>query len=264
MSVTLERQEYDNLINAAPVEGKIHEAIAAIMLEIGGVQKTRTNPSQNYKFKGIADIYLAAQPVMAKHKVHMVPHRILADECKAFTTSKGNSMLHVRTRIEFRFYHQDGSWFQCVTTGEAMDSSDKSSNKAMAASAKYALIQTFCIPDDDPHIDTESESPEFVQDRPAPAKRDPASIPGVKRGMDETTAPKPNAPAPASAPGSTPLRDTARNALKAYAAKHDSPSDKGGMAAATAALQEICAVKSIKDVPENKLAMLTSTLEVRR
>jgi hypothetical protein len=41
---------------------------------------------------------------------------------------------------------EDGSKHTVVTVGEAMDSGDKASNKAMSAAYKYAAFQTFCIP----------------------------------------------------------------------------------------------------------------------
>jgi hypothetical protein len=40
----------------------------------------------------------------------------------------------------------DGSKHTAATFGEAMDSSDKATNKAMSAAFKYAAFMTFCIP----------------------------------------------------------------------------------------------------------------------
>ncbi len=42
-----------------------------------------------------------------------------------------------------------------------MDSGDKSANKAMSAAYKYALMQVFCIPTDEPK-DTENETHEVA------------------------------------------------------------------------------------------------------
>jgi len=41
---------------------------------------------------------------------------------------------------------EDGSKHTIATIGEAMDSADKATNKAMSAAYKYACIQAFCIP----------------------------------------------------------------------------------------------------------------------
>lgn len=160
----------------APAGPKIHAAIAAIMSEVGGVGKTRRNEQQKYNFRGIADIYLACQPLMAKHGVHLTPHAVLDETTMERKTASGGLMLHRCQRIEFRFYHSDGSYFSCVTTGEAMDTGDKAANKVMSAAAKYALITTFAIPEEDPDVDTENSSPAPRAEAaaPAPASRAPA------------------------------------------------------------------------------------------
>lgn len=140
--------------------GQIHASICAIMSEIGGVGKTRTNPSQNYKFRGIADLYLACQPIMAKHGVHVSPVAIEDHDMLVGKTAKGGDSYHVTMRVKFRAYAIDGSFVEVQTMGEAMDTSDKAFNKAASAAMKYALIQLFAIPEEDPEMDTESGSPE--------------------------------------------------------------------------------------------------------
>jgi hypothetical protein len=160
-------------ISLPPPKGDIHKAIAAIMKDVGGVGKNGKNEQQGYRFRGIADIYLACQPVMAKHGVHMSPHAVLDEKIWERTTKSGSLQMHIRARIEFRFYHQDGSYVSCVTTGEAMDTSDKASNKVMSAAVKYALIVTFAIPEQDPEADADNSSHEAA----APASK--AIVPGT-------------------------------------------------------------------------------------
>jgi len=136
----------EDVITNPPIHGaKVHGAMAAVMGEIGGVAKGRENKQQNYMFRGIADITKAAQPLLAKHGLHLVPHRVVKETKRLRETAKGGTMMHIVQRIEFRFYHQDGSWVSCETTGEAMDSGDKASNKCMSAALKYALIIAFWI-----------------------------------------------------------------------------------------------------------------------
>jgi hypothetical protein len=61
--------------------------------------------------------------------------------------------------LSIAFVADDGSSVECVTVGEAMDSGDKSSNKAMSAAMKYALLEVFCVPTEDDN-DTENHSHE--------------------------------------------------------------------------------------------------------
>lgn len=140
--------------------GGIHAAIVKIMTEVGAVKKDRVNTNQKYKFRGIADLYKACQPVMAANGVHVVPHQILDQQIKERASAGGGLLTHIWQRILFRFYHTDGSWVPCETVGEAMDSGDKAANKCMSSAVKYALIVTFAIPEEDPTMDTENDSPE--------------------------------------------------------------------------------------------------------
>ena len=79
-------------------------------------------------------------------------------------------MASVRLLVRHTFYAEDGTHVVCVTLGEAMDSGDKASNKAMSAALKYALIETFLIPTFEADRDTETASPEMAGKK-APAPR---------------------------------------------------------------------------------------------
>jgi hypothetical protein len=53
----------------------------------------------------------------------------------------------------------DGSSIEVVTVGEAMDSGDKSCNKAMSTAQKYAIFQVFAIPTEELK-DSDDDSPD--------------------------------------------------------------------------------------------------------
>ena len=56
-------------------------------------------------------------------------------------------MFYVTVEAEFDLVSaDDGSKHTIRTFGEAMDSGDKATNKAMSAAFKYAAFQAFCIP----------------------------------------------------------------------------------------------------------------------
>jgi hypothetical protein len=128
----------------------VHAAIAAVMAEIQPVAKGRQNTQQNYRFRGIADVYAACQRVMAAKGLHITPHAIVGQIDSERKTSKGGALFVVRLTTQFRIYHADGSFVELMTVGEGMDSGDKAANKAMSAAMKYALIQAFCLPEDHP------------------------------------------------------------------------------------------------------------------
>jgi hypothetical protein len=127
---------------------KVYQAIAAVQGELAkeGITKSRKNEQQGYKFRGIDEVYNALSPLLAKHGLCILP-RILSREVIERMSAKGNALFYVTVDAEFDFVcAEDGSKHTVKTFGEAMDSADKATNKAMSAAYKYAAMQAFAIP----------------------------------------------------------------------------------------------------------------------
>jgi hypothetical protein len=122
---------------------------------VGCIEKTRQGEGVRYKFRGIDDLYLALQKLLAEHGVFFVP-KVLESSREERQSKGGATITFTVLKVEFTFYASDASYFTCVVPGEAMDSSDKSCNKAMSAALKIALLQIFCIPTEEPK-DTEED-----------------------------------------------------------------------------------------------------------
>ena len=138
--------------------GEIYGALAAVMAEVGSVGKSRQNPQQGYKFRGIDDVMAHVQGVLAKFKVICIPF-VVSVEREMVATKSGGTMASVRAIIDHTFYAADGSSVVARTIGEAMDSGDKASNKSMSAALKYALVEALMIPTYEVDRDTEEASP---------------------------------------------------------------------------------------------------------
>lgn len=127
----------------------VYQLISAVSGDLckEGISKDRINTQgTGYKFRGIDDIYNAISPIMAKHGLVILP-RILNREITERVSAKGNALFYVVVDAEFDFVSShDGSKHTVKTFGEAMDSGDKATNKAMSGAYKYAAFQTFCIP----------------------------------------------------------------------------------------------------------------------
>jgi hypothetical protein len=127
---------------------KVYAAIAAVTEEMAreGIAKGRKNQQQGYQFRGIDDVYNALSPVLARNKLCILPN-VLERGCEERQTAKGGALFYVTVRVRFDFVSaEDGSRHEVHTYGEAMDSADKATNKAMSAAYKYAAMQAFCIP----------------------------------------------------------------------------------------------------------------------
>lgn len=152
---------------------KVYQAISAVQAEMAkeGIAKDRNNPQQGYKFRGIDDVYNALAPSLSKHKLCVLP-RCLSRDVTERINSKGTALFYVTVAMEFDFVHaEDGSKHTVGPMyGEAMDSGDKASNKAMSAAFKYACMQAFCIPtegDNDSENQTYEVKPQQPPSRPA-------------------------------------------------------------------------------------------------
>lgn len=155
------------------MEGKIYGAIAKVMQDVGIVGKNDSNDYDKYKYRGIDAVMNALNPAMVKNKVFVTP-TVLDSQREERAGKNGTTMMYTVLTVKYTFYTEDGSSVECVVIGEAMDRSDKSTNKAMSAAFKYACFQTFCIPTEEMH-DTEEESLPIGQkkaNKPTP-KSDP-------------------------------------------------------------------------------------------
>ncbi len=150
---------------------KVYQAIANITEAISkvGVAKSRSNQQQGYKFRGIDDIYNALAPELAKHKLCILPE-VMERSFEERQTARGNAIFYVTVRVRFDFISaEDGSIHEVVTLGEAMDTADKATNKAMSAAYKYAAMMAFCIPTvgDDSETETHETRPKAPPPPPA-------------------------------------------------------------------------------------------------
>lgn len=146
----------------------VYQAIAAVMKDMAaeGIGKTRKNQQQNYQFRGIDDVYNALAPILARHQLCMLP-RVLSREVVERQTKSGGALFYTTVDAEFDLVSAvDGSTHTIRTVGEAMDSADKSSNKAMSAAYKYAAMQAFCIPTEGDN-DADAVTHEVAAHRPA-------------------------------------------------------------------------------------------------
>lgn len=126
----------------------IYVTIANIMNEVTAITKSRQNQQQHFAYRGIDDVMNELHPIMAKCGLFVVPE-VLHEERNTQTTSKGSIMNYTRLTVKFTFYAVDGSNISAIVIGEAMDSGDKASNKALSIALKYALLQVFMIPTED-------------------------------------------------------------------------------------------------------------------
>lgn len=130
-------------------QNNIFTLIPKVMADIGAIGKDRKNEKQGYKFRGIDDVYNAANSALSKNGVFSVP-TVMEETRSERTNSNGTLLFSVFMKIKYTFYAPDGSFIESIISSEAFDSGDKATNKALSAAQKYAFLQIFCIPTEEP------------------------------------------------------------------------------------------------------------------
>jgi hypothetical protein len=138
----------------------IYGKIADIIKDIGPIAKTKKNTSQGFMYRGVDDVINALSSAFEKNRVMMIP-TVLDMKREEKTTKSGGALVHTILTVKYTVYAEDGSNVESIVVGEAMDSGDKSCNKAMSAALKYACFQIFCIPTEEMK-DADQESHEII------------------------------------------------------------------------------------------------------
>lgn len=116
-----------------------------------GIAKSHKNESQGFKFRGIDDVMNRMAQHLVEAGLVIVPN-IRSREVYERVNSRGNPLFYVTVQVDFTVWSAvDGSSVVCSVPGEAMDSGDKATNKALSIAYKYMAFQLFAIPiDEDP------------------------------------------------------------------------------------------------------------------
>lgn len=161
----------------------VYQLIAKItaMMSKSGISKDHKNQQQGYKFRGIDDVYNTLGSMLGEVGLVIIP-RVLNREVVERQTKQGGTLFYTVVDVEYDIISShDGSKHTAKVLGEAMDSGDKSTNKAMSAAYKYLCLQTFCIPtegDNDADATTHVVEPKKDTNRVA-------NYPGVKEDMKD-------------------------------------------------------------------------------
>lgn len=148
--------------------GEIYSRLNLVMQDVGAVAKNDKNTHQNFRFRGIDAVVNAVYPAFVKHGLVCVP-QVLEHEYETVTVgAKGTTMGRVSMLVSYRIFASDGSSVSGEVRAEAMDSGDKATAKCMSVAYRTFLLQTLCLPTDepDPDHDTYERSPKQELARP--------------------------------------------------------------------------------------------------
>ncbi|MFC8199915.1 ERF family protein [Streptomyces sp. NPDC057298] len=140
---------YEPAPPGAPADApRVFQVIHGVMQDVMPVRKDQQNTQQNYAFRGVDDAMSAMAGPMRNHGCFIAPEVVEHRQ-----RPRGEKGTHTVLRMLYRIYGPAGDCLLVTLPGEAMDSGDKSTNKAMSAALKYMLFWVFMIPVDSRSID---------------------------------------------------------------------------------------------------------------
>lgn len=146
---------------------KVYQAIVNVMKKVNAVPKGSKNRDQGFAYRSIDAVMAELHDIMAEEGLFVVP-TVLETIDTTRTVKSGAEWNHVKATIAYDFYAVDGSTVRAVVRGEALDSGDKASNKALAIALKYVTTQTFMIPTEEAK-DPDEHTPEEALPKSSPA-----------------------------------------------------------------------------------------------
>lgn len=144
-----------------------------VAAQVGAVGKSGRNTQQGYSFRGVDAVVNAAFPALRKHGVLITPN-LRSHHYSTVEVGKNRTpMAHVVVEVEYTFHGPAGDTIVCSAPGEAMDSGDKATPKAMSVAYRTALLQALTLPTDEPDPDEDTYERSHPQPEP---ERSPEEI----------------------------------------------------------------------------------------
>lgn len=127
---------------AQPLPALLTEIKAAM----GAIGKDSKNQQQGFMFRGIDAVINAAAPELIKTGVVVFPKVLDYQYGVVEVGGRRTPMGHARVTVEYTFYGPAGDSLTGSAVGEAMDSGDKATAKAMSVAYRTFLLQALSLP----------------------------------------------------------------------------------------------------------------------
>jgi len=126
----------------------VHDALRAVMADVGAIAKRGQNRDQGYRFRSIEQVVDTFYPLFLKHGIMMIP-RVVEHEAYGKATGAGDKkQTYTALTIEYDVYGPAHDRLEpCPRlTVHGADMGDKAPNKALSYGLKYMLAQMFMVP----------------------------------------------------------------------------------------------------------------------
>jgi ERF superfamily len=143
-----------------------------VMVDVQSVPKSdrMDQPGQRWNYRGIDLVLNAVGPALRKHGVVVLPVAVDASY-ESGHTARGNAMRTWNVTVRYEIRGPMGDTMPGSAAGEANDTSDKGTTKALSVAYRNFLIAALCLPTNDPRLDPEATHIERGE-RPLPDPHD--------------------------------------------------------------------------------------------
>lgn len=174
----------------------IFALIPRIREEVGAVRKDQQAVGgARYNYRGADTVINALVPVLNKYGVFTTVSDSEYTHVES-VAANGKIVTIVTLKKTVRFYAPDGSYVESEVYGENSDYSDKATGGASTYAYRYALLQTFTLPTDEPDsegkepIEREAAQQSTVKAGPTPEEEERTRIEEGKNAIKKLAADK--------------------------------------------------------------------------
>jgi hypothetical protein len=150
-----------------------------------GLPKAQKNILQGYVYRGIDPLLNLISSICSKYGLIILSRVIEYKNEECGTTKSGTVQWKTLMHIEYKIRHIHNDQ-ECIVTqwGEAIDTSDKATNKATSVAYKYMAILLFKIPIVGVENEVDNFTPEVIKNDNQKMKDDIDTINSIKSMID--------------------------------------------------------------------------------
>lgn len=167
----LEDISYDGNTITDAEQVPVQVAWARVMADVQSISKAdrRDDVGGRYNFRGVDRVVNAVGPAVRRHGVLVLPTKIVSKEYGETRTSKGTVMQECKVTVQWTVMGPKGDQLPPLeSAGEATDTQDKSTSKAISVAQRVLFLSALQIPTQEPDADRGHERGE----RPVPKAAD--------------------------------------------------------------------------------------------
>ena len=124
----------------------VHQAILAAMEDVRAVGKDSlyNQGGTRFQFRGVEAVMNAVAPAARRHG--LIPAVVdIGREYKEGTTKAGGAKLDCYVTVTWNVYGPDGDHITVMSAGEASDTADKATSKALAVARRNMWVDLLCL-----------------------------------------------------------------------------------------------------------------------